>query len=87
MEQGQITFHSGEHTFCVCSTSMSRNSDYFRALLDSGMQETITRNVSLPEFDKTALDIVVSFVKTESLGEVEEDEIESLLEVQHMSLF
>ncbi len=66
---------------------MSRNSDYFRALLDSGMQETITRNVSLPEFDKTALDIVVSFVKTESLGEVEEDEIESLLEVQHMSLF
>ena len=78
MEKVQLVV--GSHTFCASADLLSDKSDYFKALFNSGMQETVTNKVSLPEFDNKAMEILINSVEDDILN-FEIDHAEELMEV------
>ena len=79
MEKVQLVV--GSHTFYVSVDLLRDKSDYFKALFNSGMQETVTNKVSLPDFDHKAMEILINFVEDGTIFDFDIDLAEDLMEV------
>lgn len=75
----------GTRTFAVSSELISAKSDYFKAMLDSGMQETVTSKVVLPNFDEKVVEFVLSFVERNVVNDFDTDLVEQILEVRQLN--
>ena len=71
----------GSSTFSASAELLSNKSDYFKALLNSGMQETVTNKVVLPEFDRQAMKTVIKFIEDSTIANFDIDHAEELMEV------
>ena len=71
----------GSSTFSASAESLSAKSDYFKALLNSGMQETVTNKVILPEFDKKSMKVVLKFIEDSTITDFDVGDTEELMEV------
>ena len=71
----------GSLTFSVSAELISEKSDYFKALLQSGMLEATTRQVTLPDLDKTTMEIIINYVEKDTLGNFDISIIEQVMEV------
>ena len=76
----------GSYTFSISAELLSKESDYFKALLHSGMLEAITRQVSLPDFDKTIMEFILTFVKDGTFVDFDMNNVEQVMEVNYHTL-
>ena len=81
MEKVQLVV--GSRTFHASADLLSDKSDYFKALFNSGMQETVTNKVLLPDFDNKAMEIFINFVEDGTILNFDIDLAEELMEVNH----
>ena len=76
----------GSYTFSISAELLSKESDYFKALLHSGMQESITRQVSLPDFDKKTMEFILTFVEDGTFVDFDMSNVEQVMEVYYRTL-
>ncbi len=88
MDEGEIMLlQSRSEIYQVSAEKLCRKSDYFKALLNSGMQESVNRKVSLPDFNEDAVKFVLAFVENDTLKEFTVDQVEEIMEVHERRRF